>query len=160
MESLKSRGHAFDVAVVPTVTNGAYSAGDIVGGLMTFAVGRVPGEPVIITGMEFNFKAAVAPSLQAVLFNADPSVTTKTDNAAYSLAAADAHKVRKAIPVNSLGGYLVDHGTPNTISIEGLNIVMSPGDGTLNIYMLLIDLTGVTLTSTSDLQVRVCGIGA
>jgi hypothetical protein len=155
-----TQGQGFDYAVTPAVTAGAYSAGDIMGALMEFPVCRIPGKPVLITGLQFALKAAVTPSLQAVLFDADPTNTTKTDNAAYSLNAADVFKVIKSVPVLALGGYLTDHGTPNTYSIDGLNIVAAPADQTSSsIYMLLIDLTGVTLTSTSDLQVRMRGLG-
>jgi len=148
-------GHGFDVAVAPAVTAGAYSAGDIMGGLMTFAVARAAGEKVTVTGVQVAIKAAVTPSLTLVLFNADPAATTKTDNAAYSLNAADTFKVIKAIPVATL----YDHGTPNIYSNDDLAIVASPAAGTVNIFGLLIDGTGVTLTSTSDIQVRVRGLG-
>lgn len=153
-------GFGFDVVVAPTVTAGAYSAGDIMGGLMTFAIPNVMnGGYFLLTDIDFAFKAAVSPSLLAVLFNADPTNTTKTDNAAYSLHASDAFKVRATLPVNSVGGYLTDHGTPNTISLPGINRVLKADGATKNIYMLLVDLTGVTLTGTSDLQVRMAGTG-
>ncbi|MGE0211817.1 MAG: hypothetical protein AB7S41_09000 [Parvibaculaceae bacterium] len=153
-------GHAFDVAVTPTVTNGAYGAGDIVGGLLTFAnVARVNDEAVIITGVQVITKAAVTPTLTLILFNADPSSTTKTDNAAYSLNAADAFKVIKGIPITTLGSW-TDHGTPNSISVDNLGIVAKPVSGGKDLYGLLIDGTGATLTSTSDIQVRLRGVGA
>jgi hypothetical protein len=148
---------AFDVAATPTVTNGAYSAGDIMGGLIDFpALARANDELIVITGVQVISKAAVTPSLTLVLFNADPGSTTTTDNAAYSLNAADAFKVVKAIPISAL----YDHGTPNSWSAEGLNIVAAPYSGARNLKGLLIDATGVTLTSTSDIQVRLRGLGA
>lgn len=150
-------GHAFDVAVIPTVSAGAYSANDIMGALLTFAnCARANDEKIIITGVQVISKAAVIPNLTLVLFNADPSSTTKTDNAAYSLNAADAFKVIKAIPVTGL----YDHGTPNTWSVDNLCIVASPVSGGRDIYGLLIDGSGVTLASTGDIQVRVRGVGA
>lgn len=149
----------FDIVVAPTVTNGAYSAGDIMGALMTFTLtGLANDEPFMLNELQFSFKSAVTPSLLAVILSADPTATTKTDNAVYSLAAADVFKVRAALPVNSLGGYLTDHGTPNTIRLPAINLVMNPVSGTNTFYMLLVDLTGVTLTSTSDLQVRASGM--
>lgn len=144
----------FDYVVAPTVTSGAYSAGDIVGGLLTFDTG-ILNTSVIVNEVSVMLKAAVTPSLNLVLLTADPSSTTKTDNAAYSLNAADAFKVRKTIPVNTL----YDHGTPNEYSSGGINIVVNPTSGGL-LYGLLIDGTGVTLTSTSDVQVRLSGISA
>jgi hypothetical protein len=150
-------GGAFDVAVVPTVTNGAYSANDIVGGLLTFAnVARVADEAFVITGLQIVCKAAVLPSYTLMLFNADPSSTTKTDNAAYSLAVADAFKLIAAIP---LGIGWTDHGTPNSIRADNLGIVAKPVSGGRDIYGLLVDATGVTLTSTGDLQIRLRGTG-
>jgi hypothetical protein len=148
----------FSVAVAPTVTNGAYSAGDIMGALMEFDL-VAPANDVGFTLQEVQIaiKAAVSPSLLLVVFNADPTNTTKTDNAAYSLNAADTFKVVASLPVNSIGGYLTDHGTPNTIRVGNLGIPMLPASGTRKVYALLVDLTGVTLTSTSDIQVRLSG---
>lgn len=150
----------FDVAATPTVTAGAYSAGDIVGGLMTFSVAKALDVPVKLTSVLVTLKAAVTPSMRLIIFNADPSSTTTTDNAAYSLNAADAFKVRCTIPINALGGYVIDHGTPNTYEIGNLDKVIKPAAGSLNLYALLIDDTGVTLASTSDLQVVLSGEGA
>lgn len=142
----------FDVAVAPTVTNGAYSGGDIIGGLLTFRTGW--SGTLIINEVQVAIKAAVTPALTLVLFNADPTGTTKTDNAAYSLAAGDVFKVRAAVAVSTL----YDHGTPNTYRSGAVNLVMNP-DGDI-VYGLLIDATGVTLTSTSDVQVRISGVPA
>lgn len=144
----------FDVTVTPTVTSGAYSAGDIMGALMTFPTGK--NGSAIINDISVMIKAAVTPSLTFILLTADPSATTKTDNAAYSLNAADAFKVRKAIPISTL----YDHGTPNEYSSGPINIVATPAAGDDKLYGLLIDGTGVTLTSTSDIQVRMTGIPA
>lgn len=146
----------FDSAVVPTVTAGGYSGGDIVGALLDFGnISRVVDEPVMITGAQVVSKAAVLPNWTLMLFNADPTGTTKTDNAAYSLAAADAFKLIKAIPITAI----TDHGTPNSWSIEGLGLVVKPVSGARNLYGLLIDAVGVTLTSTTDIQVRLRGVG-
>lgn len=153
-------GYGFDEAATPTVTAGAYSAGDIVGGLMTFPVGRVAGGMIILQDVQVVTKSDVSPSLLLVVFSADPTSTTKTDNAAYSLNVADAFKVRAALPLTALGGINTDHGTPHTIRVGNLGIPIKLGAGSLNLYALLVDLTGTTLGSTSDVQVRLAGVGA
>jgi hypothetical protein len=154
-------GWVFDVPVTPIVTAGAYSINDIMGGLLEFdLVSRVNDEGVIISGVQIVSKAAVAPNLDLILFNADPTGTTKTDNAAYSLAAADAFKAVKALPLITLGAAWYDHGTPNSLSLDNIGLAMKPASGTRKIYGLLVDRTGVTLTSTSDIQVRLRGVGA
>lgn len=151
-------GWGFDVTVAPTVTNGAYSAGDVVGGLLTFAdCSRIADEPVLITGIQVTIKAAVLPVPTVVFFSAAPTVMA--DNAAYSISAADSLLIRRAVPIVAAGGTVTDHGTPNTYSIDNLAIVMKPASGTRNIVAYLIDTVGVTLTSTSDIQVRLTGLG-
>lgn len=154
-------GWVFDVAVAPTVTAGAYSAGDIMGALLTFlSVAPAADAGFIVTGAQVSFKSAIMPNpLTLILFSADPTNTTKTDNAAYSLHADDAFKVLATIPFQTLGVTHFDHGTPNTIRIDNLFIPMKPVSGTDDIYGLLIDGSGVTPTGTADVQVRLRGIG-
>jgi hypothetical protein len=147
----------FNTSVVPVVTNGPYSAGDIVGGLMTFAVAPGIDVPFQLDAIQITFKSAVTPSLTVLLFNDTPNSTTTTDNAPYSLNAADAFKVVLPMPLTALGGYLTDHGTPNTYTLGGLGIKLRPVSGTSNILLLVVDGTGVTLTSTSDMQVTLYG---
>lgn len=145
-------GHSFDVVVTPTVTNGAYSAGDIVGGLIEVAAGRVANGKVTLQSVEVHLKADATSTLTVVLFSADPSSTTKTDNASYSLNAADVFKVRSVVS----GFALTDHGTPNTYGVHSLNRVITT-DANSKFYALILDGTGFTLTSTSDLQIRFTG---
>ena len=149
---------AFDEVVAPTVTDGAYSAGDIMGGLLTFNVSKIAENPVLITGVQVVCKAALEPNLRLILFSADPDSTTQTNNAAYSLNADDAFKVISVIDLS--GETWSDHGTPNTIEKTNLGIVADLVSETGSIYALLIDDTGVTLTSTSDIQVRLRGLGS
>ena len=144
----------FDVTVTPTVTAGAYTAGEIMGGLLTFRTGTA--NTVLINEVSVMLKVAVTPALTLVLFTADPAATTKTDNAAYSLNAADAFKVRKSIPLSTL----YDHGTPNEYSSGPINVIATPAGGDDRLYGLLIDGTGVTLVGTSDVQVRIAGVPA
>jgi hypothetical protein len=152
-------GHGFAPKVVPAVTAGAYSAGDIVGGLLTFQVGEGNNSMVVVTGVEVAIKAAVTSALTLVLFDSDPTATTKTDNAAYSLAAADAFRVISVINFTTASALLTDHGTPNTYSVNGISIVCGTDRETKAVYGLLIDGTGWTLTSTSDVQVILRGLG-
>ena len=154
-------GWGFSVAVAPTVTAGAYSAGDIMGGLLEFDLVAPANDAIFfLQNVEINFLSAVTPSLVLHLFDADPASSAKADNAAYSLLAADAFKRICSLPFVTLNAYLTDHGTPNSYSLPDLSRVLKPVAGTRKIYGLLVDLTGVTLASTSDLQVRLSGTGA
>lgn len=146
------KGGNFVVSVTPTVTNGAYSAGDIVGALIEPVLGRAASSYITLQSIIIALKAAVTSNLTVVIFSADPSSTTKTDNAAYSLNAADAFKVRAVVTSFTL----TDHGTPNTYQANGLNLVLQT-DASQKIQCLILDGTGFTLTSTSDLQITFTG---
>ena len=148
----------FDVVLTPTVTNGAYTANDVVGGILTFPVyGGKPG-CVMVTGVMVGIKAAVTSTLTLLLFDSAPA-NALLDNAALSLNASDLSKLIKAIPVSSVNGNstLFDLGTPNTYSNDGINLPCVPADGQ-NLYAWLVDGTGFTLTSTSDIHVRLRGL--
>lgn len=155
---MKSLAHTFDIAKSPLVTAGAYAAGEVMGGLMEFEVAAENGKSVLITGVQVIFKAAVQPALRAVFFNAAP--TAMLDNAAYALAAGDAFKARRTLTSTLHGEGYVSHGTPKSISLTPPSpFVMAPYAGLKTIGLCLVDDTGVTLTSTGDLQVRISGLG-
>jgi hypothetical protein len=145
-------GMSFDVSVTPTVTAGAYSGGDIVGGLLAFEIGRIGLGISTLQQVMIAGKSAVSPTWSLHLFSGDPTNTTKTDNAAYSLATADTFLWRDTVT----GFTQVSHGTPRTWQTTGLGRVMRT-DSNGRVYGLLVDAVGVTLTSTSDLQVRLTG---
>lgn len=154
MSNSKVGPSGIDYAQTLATTNGAYSANDIVGGLLTFNVGN--GSPCIImvTGVQIGIKAAVTSTLTLLLFDSVPTNGgSVADNAALALAGTDVIKLAKAIPVATL----FDCGTPNAYSVDAINVPVRPADG-VNLYGLLIDGTGFTLTSTTDVTVRLRGL--
>jgi hypothetical protein len=154
MSNSKVGPSGFDYAQTLATTNGAYTANDIVGGLLTFPIGN--GSPCIamVTGVQVGIKAAVTSTLTLLLFDSVPTNGgSVADNAALALAGGDIIKLAKAIPVSTL----FDCGTPNAYSADALNIPIRPVDG-VNLYGLLIDGTGFTLTSTTDVTVRLRGV--
>lgn len=155
-----TKSDGFDKTLTPTVTNGAYSAGDIMGGLLTFTnVGDTAGV-IILQDIFVVLKADVAPALTLVLFDADPGSTTKTDNSPYSINDADAFKIKAAIKFSDYGGTSVDHGDSRTFHVGQLAIPIKLATGSSSLFGLLVDGTGVTLTSASDLQISIRGVGA
>ena len=152
-------GYGFDVVDTPATTNGAYSAGDMIGGYRTVEVARANDEAVVITGVQVTFKAAVQPSVRVIIFGVTP-VASLADNGVYSLDATDVLKVRKSLSSALLGASYTNHGTPKSISLTPPPFVAKPIAGTKNIGYVLVDDTGVTLTSTADMQVRFSGLGA
>jgi hypothetical protein len=80
-----------DVAVVPAVTASAYTAGNVLGGIMTFAGLLAPvAFNGILQSITAKFKASAATgNLEVAIFKASPSNGTYTDKAAPTWNAAD-----------------------------------------------------------------------
>lgn len=152
-------GGGFDVPVSPSTTSGAYSPGDVIGGFIEFTVAENNDAPVLVTGVQVTFKAAVQPNLRLIFMGGTPA-SALADNAAYSQSATDSLLVRRSLSSLLLGASYTTHGTPKTISLAPPPFVMMPFTGTKKIGVYVVDDTGVTLTSTADMQVRVSGLGA
>lgn len=137
------------IQVAPTVTSGAYSANDVIGGKLTFAsANRTSGGAGWVQSVCIASKAAVTPQLELWLFDADPSSTSIADNGAWSLNVADLGKVIDVVPVASADWK--DGGTPNFVRSERRARYEL---GATSMYGYLVDRTGTTLTSTSDIIV-------
>jgi hypothetical protein len=80
-----------DVAVVPTVTAGAYTANFVLGGIMTFAsILPSVGQNGVLQSITAKFKGtAVTGNINVAVFKASPANGTYTDHAAATWNAAD-----------------------------------------------------------------------
>lgn len=142
-------GLSAKVPVTPTVTNGSYAANDVIGGKLTFAdMARITGGSGWLQSVTIGLKTAITPVLELWLFDADPTSTTLADNAQWSLNAADLGKV--CAIVKFAAADWCDGGTPNVASIE---YVRKYSLTATSMYGYLVDRTGVTLTSTSDVTI-------
>jgi hypothetical protein len=156
---LSVKGYGFDVLDAPSVTAGPYSAGDVMGGYREIEVARANDEPVLIIGVQIACKANVTPNVRIVIFGAAPDATL-ADNAVYTLSTANVLCVRKTLSSVLLGASWSSHGaTVKSLSLSPVPFVMKPIAATKKIGYYLIDDTGVTLASTSDIQVRFSGVG-
>ena len=74
------------VSVTPTITAGAYTAGDVVGGIQTIAAAsRVSGEPAILQSIVIDDLSAATQAFTIWFFNANPTNGTYTDNIALDI---------------------------------------------------------------------------
>lgn len=135
-----------------TITAGAYSANDVVGGEITLTnAARVSGGSGVITDIvvldDDNEKAA----LTIVLYDSDPAANT-ADNGAFAWGSGDLARCIGKVNVagadyETMGGNAVAHKT-------GLGIGFK-ASGSANLYMYLIATGTPTYAATSDLQVKV-----
>jgi hypothetical protein len=138
------------VAVTPTVsTSPAYAAGDAVGGKQTFSSatrisahsGRV--KSVIVTDL-----AKQNAVMDFILFNADPSGTTFTDNSALDVADADVSKIFARVPLVDWCGF----NDNSVCAVNNLSLDFKLSSGS-SIYGCLITRGTPTFAGTSDIVV-------
>jgi len=139
------------ISQIPTVTNGAYSAGDAVGGLLTFAnAARVSGGGGVVKSVIIIDDAGQDVELELWLF--DRTFTPITDNAAWAPLEADLENLVAVISTeDSAQGWLAA-GTPSAIDI-GVSKRFDL-DGT-SLFGQLVTRGTPTFAATDDVTVKV-----
>lgn len=130
--------------VAPTITAGAYSAGDVVGGLLTFDVSGAP-EGSLLTRALLVDDDNEKPELTLYLFNASP--TSFADNAAFAPVVADLKKL-----ITKVTFATTDYVTVNSNAYalkEDLNDLIPANTG--SIYGYLVCTATPTYTATTDI---------
>lgn len=151
-----------EVSVTPTVDTSAYASGDVIGGVMTFTNAlrsyTRAGKVVAVTLFDKTAASGLA-ACNLWLFNANPSASTTTDNAAFNLADADVTKLCGVVPFTS--DDVFDGGTGNQILYRsGLYVPVTgqaPSSTTTDdtdVYGVLVAGGAVTFAAASDLIVR------
>lgn len=141
------------VAVTPTITAGAYSTGDAVGGLLTFTdILEGLGKSGLIHTVSIVDKAAQLAQLELVLF--DQSFTAAADNAAFDPSDADLANCIGVVPI-----YATDYFnfTDNAIAVVrnvGLVVDLQQSSTDHNLYGQLVVRGTPTYASTSDIIVK------
>lgn len=142
------------VVVTPTVTVSAspdYSSGDSIGGKITLTNAvRVSGGTGVLQSIVITDKANQSPEGTILIFDADPSAATITDNAAFVFS-TDVTKVIASVPVVT-----ADYATINSTSVatlSNLGRVVKAASGT-SLYAAFVTTTAANLASTSDIGLR------
>lgn len=140
------------VSVTPTVSSGvAYTAGDAIGGLQTIAGAAVPEiSSGVVHSIVITDLAKQSADIDVIIFSANPSATTFTDNAALDIADADLTKVICMIQVYTHSA-LNDNGVS---SAHGTGCVFKLAQNATTLYAALVARSTPTLASTSDITVR------
>jgi hypothetical protein len=136
-----------DVAVTPAVTASAYTAGNVLGGIMTFtSLLAVTSFNGILQSITAKFKGSVVTgSLEIAVFKASPSNGTYTDKSAPTWNAADM--------ANLLGIYTLSNpnsklGAMTTYNLDGIGKAIA---GTSQSLFAVVIVDGTpTPASTSD----------
>lgn len=147
-------GEVGSVSAVPTVTAATYSTGNVIGSLLTFTnLARITDKTGHIEQVLIHSKSSQSTPIDLIFFHSLPSSTTFTNASAYSLNVADFDKISGVAHVVDW----TNNGTPSVGQALNLNIPFLPVSGTRDVYGVLVARGTLTLTSTSDISVRVKG---
>lgn len=139
-----------DTAVTPTVALTAYSAGNVVGGLLRFTNvfgGSLRGT---LTDLLVKCKSVQTTGYTLFLFNQNPTHTTWTDKAAPAINAAD---IPYLLGAWALGAANSGLGTETTNQLNNINAAISANSQDL--YGILTCVATPTYLSASDITVSV-----
>ena len=136
-----------EVCVAPTVTaSSAYTAGNVVGGLITFPSALLSPNSGILHSVRLTSKSVQTAEFDVSFFSSAPS-TTFTDKTAPSIAAADVGLVQMVV---KLTNYYSGLGTHTVYSAEGISRAINEvGTST---YAVIVTTGTPTFASASDLQ--------
>jgi len=142
-------GESIAISQTPTVTVGAYSANDAVGGLLTFAnAGRFAGGSGVLKNVLFIDDAGQDAVLELWLFNS--TFTAMVDNAAWAPSQADLRKLVAIISTND--GDWFAAGTPSVARVEVSQDYNLAVGGT-SLFGQLVTRGTPTFAATDDISV-------
>lgn len=141
-----------NVSATPTVDTNIYASGDLIGTKMEFDVGQFrDAGGFILDSVTLVDQAKQSANVDLVLFNADPSGTTFTDNAAFDVADADMSKICAVVS-------LTTHVTfnDNSLSIardQGIPIKLGKSLASQRLYGALVARATPTFAAATDVRV-------
>ncbi|ESQ90125.1 hypothetical protein ABAC460_10230 [Asticcacaulis sp. AC460] len=141
-------GRTKGVTVSPAVTAGAYSAGEVVGGKLTFDGVMGALFSGVIQSLRVNCKSVQSTGLKLYLFRDDPTSSTFTNNEAPVIHVNDYNKL---VSVLTLGA--ADNGLGTHTIWELPNIGKAVASASDDLYGVLICVSPTTLASVSDISV-------
>lgn len=140
------------VTSAQTVTAALYTAGNAVGGKITFSNAiRVAGSGGVIQTCVLLDKAGQNVPYDLLLLNADPSATTVTDKSAVALNTADLGKAIGTVPL--YGVVLGASATMGIATSGGLGLAFKLPASSTTLYGILVTRGAPTYASTSDVSI-------
>ena len=140
------------LTAAPTVTAGAYTAGQVVGGKISLATAaRVNNGSGVIQNVLVTVSTALSAPFDVFFFDTNPTNSTFTDNAALALNAADLPYLCGVAHCNDQ----VSGGTPQIFQAVNLAIPFKLGAAATTLYAVIVMRGGETLASTSAIGLSV-----
>lgn len=141
-------GQTSVTSVSPTNSASAYSAGNVVGGKLTFSNVFGPAFSGTLCDILVTCKSVQTTGYTLFLFSQNPTASTWTDKAAPAINAADLPFLLGAFALGSSNSGL---GTETTNQTDGINALIRSVDQ--NLYGILTCVATPTYGSTTDLTI-------
>jgi hypothetical protein len=146
-------------SATPTITSGtAYASGDLIGGKLTFtnAVLSSLRHAELVGGVLYDSSKQNA-DIDLVIFSADPTATTFTNDSAFAVHANDLQKVVAVVKFRGTTDYIGFSANSVAIVDTTAKRFRSTGTGSPfdNLYGALVSRGTPTYTSTSALTVGI-----
>lgn len=136
---------AVHFTVTPTITAGAYTSGQVVGGLISITgAARVSGGTGTIQTIALGVKTALTAPYDVIFFDTQPTNSTFTDNAALAVNVADLPFYIGAAQCSNLFSL----GTPQSLQATALQMPYDLNTGT-TLYAVIVIRGAQTFASTS-----------
>ncbi len=136
------------ISVTPVITAGVYHASDCVGGKLTLTDAMVAdGGVALLTGVCITDAANQKAAFEIVIFNANPTAATLTDNAAIAFA-TDLGKVVAKIPVATTDWATI--GGVAVADVQWMRTIEGVA-GSNNLYAAVMCVGAPTYVAVSDL---------
>lgn len=142
-------GQTSVVSVAPTVTAGAYTAGNVVGGLLTFANVFGPAFTGRLMDILVKAKTVQTTTYKLYLFNQLPANSTWTDKAAPAINALDLPFLQGVFTSGASDSGL---GTETSNQLDNINALVRSNNQ--NLWGILVCVATPTYGSTSDVSVE------
>lgn len=145
-------GFINSVQVALTVTNGAYTIGDVVGGLVTFSNAvREKGGCALISSLKFSAVGAIPYNVW--FLNADIA-TPALDNAAFTIVVADQPKVLGVVPIAAADYIVAGPSAFYTATVRNVCLAVKAAATVQSIYAYVV-ATAVTSPGTAAAYITV-----
>jgi len=135
-----------------TVTNGAYTIGDVVGGLITFTSAvRETGGVALVRSIKLAGVAAIPYNLW---FLTADIATPAADNAAFTIVVADEPKVLGVVPITATDYIVAGPSAFYVATVRNIGLQVQAATTATSIYAYLV-ATAVTSPGTTTIYLTV-----
>lgn len=140
------------LTAAPTVTAGAYTTGQVVGGLVSLSgATRINAWSGTIQQVMITVKTALTAPFDVLFFDTNPTNSTFTDNSSLAINVADLPFLCGVAHCTDL----VSGGTPQILQANNLGIIFKLSASATTLYAVIVIRGGETFASTSAIGMSV-----